>query len=259
MKITKQKLEKIYRRYNHRRFVHPDPLEFLYKYPEEKDRELVGLIASSLAYGRVDQILKSVSCILYKMGPSPRDYIMGCGYEDMKKEFELFCHRFTKGEELSRVLFSVKKILKEYGTIRECFSSNFKKADSMPDALTLFIHEIYSYMGDHNKNTLLPDPSKGSACKRLNLFLRWMVRSDEVDPGTWSEIPKSSLIIPLDIHMHRISQITSLTNRKSPEMRTALEITEKFLIISPNDPVKYDFALTRIGILNKEIKKEILI
>ncbi len=259
MRITRKKLEDIYKKYNHRRFVHPDPLEFLYNYPSERDREVVGFIASSLAYGRVEQILRSVSFVLDKMGKCPYEYIFRCEYKQLMDVFEGFCHRFTKGEELSRLLFGLKALLRKYGTIRECFSSKFRQANSMPEALDLFVHEIYSQMGSHNsKKTLIPDPSKGSACKRLNLYLRWMVRRDSVDPGTWDDIPRSSLIIPLDTHMHRICRLMGFTERGSTGIRTALEITHNFSRISPDDPVKYDFALTRIGIHKRDTLKELL-
>jgi len=95
---------------------------------------------------------------------------------------------------------------------------------------------------------LIPAPSKGSACKRLNLFLRWMVRQDEVDPGGWDLIPPSKLVVPLDTHMHRIGLLLSFTNRKQADLQTALEITDAFRKVAPHDPVKYDFVLTRLGI-----------
>ncbi|MCK4410112.1 MAG: DUF2400 family protein, partial [Candidatus Eisenbacteria sp.] len=94
----------------------------------------------------------------------------------------------------------------------------------------------------------LPDPARGSACKRLHLFLRWMVRSDDVDPGGWDAVPASKLIVPLDTHMHRFSLLLGLTDRKQANGRTALEITRAFRSFSPDDPVKYDFSLTRLGI-----------
>ncbi|MCD6487215.1 MAG: TIGR02757 family protein, partial [Syntrophobacterales bacterium] len=102
----------------------------------------------------------------------------------------------------------------------------------------------FNYRG----NSLLPSPAKGSACKRLNLFLRWMVRHDDVDPGGWDDISSSKLIIPLDTHMHRICLALGITKRKQADMKTALEITRSFQVMAPHDPVRYDFALTRLGI-----------
>ncbi len=95
---------------------------------------------------------------------------------------------------------------------------------------------------------LLPSPGKGSACKRLNLFLRWMVRSDDVDPGGWSGVDAGKLIVPLDTHMHRMGLEVGLTRRKQADMQAALEVTRAFRTIAPEDPVRYDFALTRLGI-----------
>jgi len=111
---------------------------------------------------------------------------------------------------------------------------------------------------NNNPGHLLPLPRLGSACKRLNLFLRWMIRKDDVDPGGWENIPLSKLIIPLDTHMHKIGILTGLTSRKQANMRTAFEITDGFKKLVPEDPVKYDFSLTRIGIRGDANFEEIL-
>ena len=256
-KISKQKLEKLYNKYNHRKYVHPDPLEFLYNYQREEDKEIVGLVASSLAYGRVEQILRSVSHVLEKIGPSPYEFILNSNPRQLRGMFNGFSHRFTRGGEISDMLYALKQILNQYGSLREFFYYHFTKCGSTPNAMDSLVDEIYSHMKG-NRNSLLPIPSKGSACKRLNLFLRWMVRKDEVDPGSWTEIPPSKLIIPLDTHMFRICKTLRLTKRNSQDMKTALEITEAFSAISPDDPVKYDFSLTRMGILEKATYEELL-
>ena len=112
-----------------------------------------------------------------------------------------------------------------------------------------FVKRLNAFTSGKRKH-VLACPDKGSACKRLNLFLRWMVREDNVDPGGWNQVPASMLIIPLDTHMHRIGHSFQLTSRKQADMRTALEITKAFREMSPQDPVRYDFSLTRLGIRN---------
>jgi len=238
----------IYIKYNHRKFVHPDPIEFLYNYKNLRDREVVALIASALAYGRVTQILKSVSSILKIMEPSPFLFLKNISRGAIYLKFSTFKHRFTTGKEVSEMLYGIKLVIERYGSLYKCFMSGFNNNDNtILPALTTFINELTLFY-DRRQNSLLPSPKKGSACKRLNLFLRWMVRHDEVDPGGWDEVPASKLLIPLDTHMHRISLLLKLTERKQADRKTALEITYAFRKIIPEDPVRYDFALTRLGI-----------
>ena len=250
--MVKYHLEQLYHRYNSRQWVHPDPLEYLYDYPDLKDRETVGIIASSLAYGRVAQILKSVSYILKKLGPSPHTFLESSSIRSLHKIFCDFKHRFSTGEEVALMLMGIKRVIKQYGSLGACFSDKFKESDeTVLPGLTSFVDELtYPFKG--RTNSLIPLPQKGSACKKLNLFLRWMVRDDRVDPGGWHKIPPSKLIIPLDTHMHRISLLLNLTDRKNANMRTALEITRAFRKIVPDDPIRYDFALTRLGIRKDE-------
>lgn len=246
--ITKKKLDQLYDYYDSRKWVHPDPLEFLYDYPEIQDREIVGLISSSLAYGRVAQILKSVSVILDKMGNSPIGFIKSTSTDSLHSIFKNFKHRFTTGEDLVLMLIGIKNVIIEYGSLYECFQEGMNgEEDSILPPLSFLVKKLRRPLNGSN-STLLPLPEKGSACKKLNLFLRWMVRKDNVDPGGWHGVDPSRLIIPLDTHMHRICSMLDMTCRKGADMRTALEITKAFRKIVPEDPVKYDFALTRLGI-----------
>lgn len=248
MLITKEKLDRLYEMYNRRRFVHPDPLEFLYDYPDPAERELVGLIASSLAYGRVAQILKSVSSVLERMHHSPRSFLLNSSRKDLLASFSGFRHRFTTGDEMGYMLLGAKRVIERYASLYECFLAGFNNNDdTIIPALSAFVNEL-NRAGSERKNSLLPSPEMGSACKRLNLFLRWMVRKDRVDPGGWSMIPRSSLIIPLDTHMYKICTDLDMTCRKNADMLTAIEITKSFSRIAPEDPVRYDFSLTRLGI-----------
>lgn len=246
--INKKALEDLYKRYNRREFVHPDPLEFLYNYDTAADREIVGLIASSLAYGRVAQILKSASSALDKLTPSPRAYIEKTPPAKMDRDFRDFKHRFTTGEELSGMLRGIKTALQKHGTLESCFLSFMTEGGGAQAALKGFVGSVNMRDCGCACGSLLPDPERGSACKRLNLYLRWMSRNDDVDPGGWDGVDPSQLIIPLDTHMHRIGTALGFTSRKQADIRTAIEITDAFRTISPNDPVRYDFCLTRLGI-----------
>ena len=239
--------EELYARYNHREFVHPDPLEFLYAYDDLRDREIVALIASSLAYGRVQQILKSVSIVLEAIG-SPLRYVQTTSESKMKRHFRDFKHRFTTGDEVTELLLRIERVVEKHGSLGNCFARGIDTRDkTVKNALGYFTRELAAPVGE-KQTSLIPDPQKGSACKRLNLMLRWMVRKDEVDPGGWNQIDTSRLIVPLDTHMHRIAIEYGLTTRKNADMRTAIEISDAFARYSPEDPVRYDFALTRPGI-----------
>ncbi len=262
--ITKQ-LEALYACYSKREYVNPDPLQFLYDYPDLRKRELVGIIASSLAYGGVKQILASVKRVLDLMQPSPLEFLKSSDFKDMRRVFKEFKHRFATGEDFSLMLWGLKRTIEDFGSLEAGFMDGYSKEDKMVlPALIKFTSKIRGRALEKEKGReggngcygcygkgfehLLPYPEKGGASKRLHLFLRWMVRKDAVDPGGWQGIPPSKLIVPVDLHMHRIGIALGITNRKQANLKTALEITSAFREIVPQDPVKYDFVLTRLGI-----------
>jgi uncharacterized protein (TIGR02757 family) len=242
---TAEALDRLVTRYNRRRYVHPDPLEFLYRYPDVRDREIAGLVAASLAYGRVAQILRSVAKALAVMGPSPADFVARASPSCLARSFAGFRHRFSTGSELAALLAGARRMLDRYGSLHACFAAAFGRGDAtVLPALSVFAREL---SGGHY-SSLVSRPDGGSALKRLNLYLRWMIRHDRVDPGGWRGIPPSALVVPLDTHMHRLAAALGFTKRRQADMRTALEITAAFRAIAPRDPVRYDFALTRVGI-----------
>jgi uncharacterized protein (TIGR02757 family) len=246
IKNFKKKLENIYLKFNQYQYIDPDPLLFLYNYSEKKNREIAGFIAACLAYGRVEQIMKTVSLVLDKLKPSPFDYLMHKTKKDIEKDFTNFQYRFAKGIHLINLLWGIKQVLFRFDSLENCFYKGWAPEDeTILPGLTFFSQQI-----DENKKAghLLADPLKKSACKRSILYLRWMVRNDDVDPGGWRKINTSQLIVPLDTHMHKIGKMLGFTVRKSADMKTALEITKGFKNFSKNDPVKYDFCLTRFGI-----------
>jgi len=240
-------LDDLRAKYNRREFVRPDPLEFLYDYEDVQDREVVGLIASSLAYGRVKCILRSVARVLERMH-RPARFLEEVSETALFDTFRDFRHRVTSGETLSLLLLGAKRVISRYGSLGACFRAALREEhDTVFPALSSFVDELTRSAGSCPKH-LLPVPAKGGACKRLNLFLRWMVRRDEVDPGGWDEVPPAKLVVPLDTHMHNVGRVLGFTKRKQADRRTVLEITAAFRSIAPEDPVRYDFALTRLGI-----------
>ena len=245
MNIDKLKnlLEIIYIKYNKPELISPDPLEFVVKFDNTNDKEIVGLIAASLAYGRVSQILKSVGRVVEIMKPSPDVFIANASEKKIRTLLKNFKHRFNTGDDVAELILGIKRVRKKFGSLENCLLKGMAENDILP-GVCLLVDELT----EKKQSYLLPSPRKNSACKRLNLFLRWMVRNDAVDPGGWFKIPKSLLIIPLDTHMYKIGKLLGFTKRKQANMKTALEITNGFKKISPDDPTRYDFALTRFGI-----------
>ncbi|MBN2657658.1 MAG: TIGR02757 family protein [Spirochaetales bacterium] len=243
-KTVELTLNRIYGEYHRREMVLPDPLQFLYNYPETEDREIVGLISSSLALGRVNSIIKAINEVLSLL-PSPRLNLLQMSERDMKTQFRRFRYRFFSDEDLVDLLLAVKLVLEKQGSLNRLFLSGYDdKDETILPALTHFTLELNS----RKKLKMLADPSKNSACKRLMLFLRWMVRSDSVDPGGWTGVSPSKLIIPLDTHMLKVASLLRLTERKDGGMRTAVEITSALKKYDDSDPVRFDFSLTRPGI-----------
>jgi uncharacterized protein (TIGR02757 family) len=254
--IIKDVLEKLYRKYNHRDLIKPDPLQFVYRYDNPSDMEVAALLAADLAYGRVEQIQKSLTNLFERMSESPYAFVKGFGKAE-QKSLKGFKHRFTTDQDISDLLMLLKKILNRYTGIEEFFIQDYNPVDrNIVPALSKFCNSLLDmYAAEHNGNIsrglkyLLVNPAKGSACKRLNLFLRWMVRDDDVDTGLWKSIDKARLVVPIDVHMGRLCKILGFYNKKAVSLKTAVQITQGFAEIEPADPVKYDFALSRVGIV----------
>lgn len=252
----KYTLDRLYAKYNHCDLIKPDPLQFVYRYDKPSDMEVAAFLAADLAYGRVEQIQKSLTNLFERMGESPYAFVRGFGKAE-QRSLKGFKHRFTTDQDISDLLMLLKKVVNRYAGIEEFFIQGYKPDDrNIVPALSKFCNSLLDmYATEHNLKTsrglkyLLVNPAKGSACKRLNLFLRWMVRDDDVDTGLWKSIDKAKLIVPIDVHMGRLCKILRLYNRKVVSLATAIKITEGFAKIEPADPVKYDFALSRIGIV----------
>jgi len=250
-------LERVYARYNHRQFIGSDPLGFVYRYTDRRDKEIVAFLASALAYGRVQQIERSLTRLFDRMDGEPHEF---ASHFDERRRAKLrgFKHRFTTGDDIADLLMRFRRVLDDFGSIEAFFLRGYRPehANVLP-ALTTFCESLSEQGTDSHGRAqtstgldyLLASPSRGSACKRLNLFLRWVVREDEVDPGLWKSVDKAKLIVPVDVHMGRLCRILRFHDSKAATLATALKITEAFARIEPADPAKYDFSLSRIGII----------
>jgi uncharacterized protein (TIGR02757 family) len=249
-------LEKLYKRYNRRELISPDPLQFLYRYSDPADIEITAFLASALAYGRVQQIEKSLNNLFGRMGDSPYEFVINFD-KDKRRTLKDFKHRFTTGDDISDLLTLFRTVISRCGSIERYFALGYNPGDrNIIPALSKFCNSLLEIHAAGHKGQparglkyLLVSPAGGSVCKRLNLFLRWMVRDDDVDTGLWKSIKKAKLIVPVDVHISRLCKILGLYDRRTVSLSAAAEITESFAEIEPTDPCKYDFALSRIGIV----------
>jgi uncharacterized protein (TIGR02757 family) len=208
---------------------------------------VAGLIASSLAYGKVSHILGSLEKV-FRLLPNPVTDLDGASRSSLRDLFDGFRHRWTTGEELADLLLGIRLVREQWGSMEACFASGISDDDlDVLPALAAFVAQLRAASGRRD-SSLLACPTRGSGCKRLLLYLRWMVRRDEVDPGPWTRMKPSMLLVPMDTHMHRVATDLGITDRKQADLKTARSVTAFFKELNPDDPVRYDFSLTRFGI-----------
>jgi uncharacterized protein (TIGR02757 family) len=226
-----------------------DPVAFVHRYARPDDREVVGLIASSLAFGQVGAVRASIGRVLAALGASPADTIDRSRESALRRRLDGFVHRVYRGPDLARMLAHAGGLRRQRGSLGDAMAHCLHVADGdLREALARLADDLRGPAPSPGLAHLVPDPRAGSACKRLLLYLRWMVRpADGVDVGQWS-LPPSILLIPVDTHIHRIARNLGLTTRATPSWRTAEDITAALRCFDATDPVKYDFALCHLGI-----------
>lgn len=240
-------LEGLYEVYSTRTHARRDPVSFVYEYDVPRDAEVVGFVAAMLAYGSLVQIMASVSDALERLGEGPYAFLTGAEAGELADAARGFTHRFVDGRQFGFLLQRLKGVLCAHGSLEACFTAHDRPAErTILPGLRGLAAELRG-PGDRLTH-LVADPRRGSACKRWHLFLRWMVRRDEVDPGIWQGVDPARLVVPLDTHMWRVCRGLGLTDRKTVGLKAALEVTEGFREVSPADPVKYDFALMHASV-----------
>jgi uncharacterized protein (TIGR02757 family) len=251
----KQRLDYHYKAFD-RTQISPDPLQFLHLYSDVKDIEVIGFIAAVFAYGNVKQIINTLNKFVEISDNKPYKFITSFGSHKNDKILETLYHRFYSFKDVINLFQVMEIIYAEYGSLKKLFLKYYNDNDeNIKNALSGFSHHFIEKIKSVTKHPdispgarfMFPLPELGSACKRKNLFLRWMVRKDELDFGLWTEIPKNKLIIPVDTHIARICKKLNLTTLKNVSWKMAEEITENLKKFDPDDPVKYDFAICHIG------------
>lgn len=230
--------------------IEPDPLQLVLRYSKPRDQEVAGLIAAAFAYGRAETIVANIGVVLTRMKPSPYAYLKAFDRDEATRRFAGFAHRFHKTPELVELLALLARVIREHGSLAALFEKCYDSNDAdIAASLSRFVSAI-NINDDKAIRYLLTSPEDGSACKRMNLYLRWMVRRTPPDVGIWSFVDPAKLVMPVDTHIHRIATFLGLSDRATADWKAARRITDNLARLDPSDPVRYDFALCRLGILD---------
>jgi uncharacterized protein (TIGR02757 family) len=252
-RALQEPLERLYREFDYGGRVERDALRFPLRYPSPRDREIVALLTACLAYGRVDLFGRALDGVLATMGPSPAAFVADFDARRHAHVFAGFIYRFNRPRDIAAFCVAARDVLARYGTLEKAFVAGDRdERGSIKSALERFAHafldadlrEIFPRGRlSRGYRFLFPLPSAGGPCKRLHLFLRWMVRREPPDFGLWTSVSPARLLIPVDTHVENMSRAIGLTSRRSRNWRMAEEITARLALLDPDDPVKYDFAL----------------
>jgi uncharacterized protein (TIGR02757 family) len=253
------RLDSLYHDYNRQESA-TDPVHLVRPFTTNADREIAGFCAASLAFGRVASVISSIGTLFRIMGDHPAAFVRSFDPAAPHPELRTMVHRWTRGADLVALLWILRQMLEANGTIEGFFLEGVDQG--APDlgpaierfstrALALDIRQAYGKLPKRpGVCYFFPRPSKGSACKRMNLFLRWMIRRDEIDLGVWTRIPPGKLVVPLDTHIIRLGRCLRLTRYRSPGWRMAADVTASLRTLDEADPVRFDFSLCHVGMMN---------
>ena len=253
------RLDTLYRTFDHVDSA-TDPVHIVRRYAAGPDREVVGFCAAALAFGRVASVLQSIESLLAVMGPEPARFVRNFEPVRDSGRIEPLVHRWIRGRDLVALLIILQRMLRSSGSLEEFFlEGDDPSSPDIAEALDRFcrraldtdLREAYGRTSPKRPGVcyFFPRPSQGSACKRLNLFLRWMVRRDTIDLGVWTRVSPARLIVPLDTHVIRLGRCLRLTTYASPGWKMAAQITASLRAIDPGDPVRFDFSLCHVGMM----------
>ncbi len=241
----RRSLQKLYREFGPE-FLETDPLKFPHRYSSPQDREVVAFLAATLAFGNVQAIFSTVERLLVLLGDSPYRCILN--WPDRKpRELSGLYHRWISANDFHALLSFLRDTYRRMDSLEKFFvGRNVEEG----------LHEISIAFSPHRKTRgtmfMIPSPRQGSTCKRMNLFLRWMVRTHPPDFGCWKRVSPAHLYLPIDTHLARLVRRIGLTDRASPGWKMVKEVTERLRELDPGDPIRFDFSLSRLGILKKD-------
>jgi uncharacterized protein (TIGR02757 family) len=235
-------------RYNTREFITSDPVSIPHRFTKQQDIEIAGLFAAVLAWGQRKTIINKTSDLLDRMGNAPHDFLLNHRSKDLRA-FEDFKHRTFNSTDLLYFISFLQHYYQKHQSLESAFLIDASHAN-VESALSSFYNLFFSL--DHPQRTQkhVATPARKSACKRINMYLRWMVRKDDkgVDFGIWNKISPSQLICPCDVHVERVARKLKLISKSPMNWQTAVKLTNKLKLLDPQDPVKYDFALFGLGV-----------
>ncbi|MBI9032855.1 MAG: TIGR02757 family protein [Bacteroidales bacterium] len=244
-------LEHKYRLYNTIRFIETDPISIPHQFTKKEDIEISGFLSATIAWGQRKTIINNGNKIIQLMEMAPYDFIINHEVGDLNR-FDNIKHRTFNSEDLRYFIKSLKNIYKNHQGLEGVFSTQINsESEDVKMSLTYFKEIFFEIPHPDRTKKHVSDPGKGSAAKRINMFLRWMARNDQtgVDFGLWNKISPSQLICPLDVHSGTNARDLGLLNRKQNDWKAAKELTENLKAFDATDPVKYDFALFGLGAL----------
>ncbi|MFV0472474.1 MAG: TIGR02757 family protein [Paludibacteraceae bacterium] len=238
-------------RYNNIEFISNDPIQIPHRFIQKEDIEIAGFLVATIAWGNRKSIVRNGMKLMQLMDESPYRFLMDNDFLTGREEEILrFVHRTFNGEDCLFFLNSLQNIYKNYGGLETVFTDGYNQSETIRSSLKYFREVFLAFPHDKRAEKHISDVFSGSAAKRLNMFLRWMVRKDDkgVDFGLWSHIPMAKLMLPLDVHTGNVSRNLGLLVRTQNDWKAVEEITEILRKLDKNDPVKYDFALFGLGV-----------
>lgn len=245
----KELLEEKFYQYNQPGFIENDPVSVPHRFCKKQDIEIAALFAATLAWGQRTTIIQSCTRLLDLMDNDPHEFVVHHREQDLKR-FERFVHRTFNATDALYFVEFLKWFYSRHNSLEEAFNTNGQDPDT--GAVLIRFHKLFFSLPDYPQRTRkhIPTPERKSACKRLNMFLRWMVRHDDrgVDFGLWKKMKPSQLICPCDVHVERVARRLGLLRRKQVDWLAAVELTKSLRKLDPDDPVKYDFALFGLGL-----------
>ena len=245
--ITKTELDKLVAKYENKTFIETDPIQIPHRYKDKEDIEIVAFISALFAYGSRKVFIPKLDELFSKMGKSPLEYIKNGEFSNLKS----FNYRFAKENDVVEILKVLSKLYNSNETIQTLFRYGYEQKSDIKGMLQVVTDYFYLNSTDNVGEGfyfMLANPKNNGAMKRLNMFLRWLVRKPPVDFGLWDFISTSELLIPLDTHVAKISREMNLLTRKSNDFKSVLELTHKLKQFDSIDPTKYDFAIYAKGI-----------
>lgn len=245
----KETLDVLCEHFNCEEFIEHDPISIAHRYTLPEDIEIAGLFASTIAWGNRKAIVKSASRMMEYMDNAPYDFVVNATDGDIQS-LQSYVHRTFNGQDLVDFVVATRSICNEYGNIGKLMVQLYQQSHSIPYLLSAFRARFLASEHNPHCEKHVSSIDRGAACKRLNMYLRWMVRKDQngVDFGLWPEIPTSELYLPLDVHSGNVARALGLLNRKQSDWKAVAEVTSKLREFDAVDPVRYDFALFGAGI-----------